>query len=170
MEIRSDIEAACGPSVELWGEDEKMSSLKVEVAGTKAVLSGYLDENSDLTRLADSPAELTINFKDVTRVNSCGVREWVNLLAKVPNTALKYEECPMIVVKQLNAVPDFQGKAKISTFYAPYFCEECDEEAMRLLDVSQITSDKAPDQACEKCKKPLNFDAIANQYFSFIKR
>jgi hypothetical protein len=147
-----------------------MSSLKVDVSGSNATLAGFLDENSDLSRLADSPAALTINFKEVSRVNSCGVREWVNLLAKIPNTALQYEQCPMIVVKQLNAVPDFQGKAKITSFYAPYFCEECDEEAMRLLETAQVAGDKAPDQTCETCKKPLNFDAIPNQYFSFLKR
>jgi len=147
-----------------------MSSLKVEIMSGKAKLSGFLDENSDLAALATTSGELTISFKDVARVNSCGVREWVNILAKMGGTTLKYEECPMIVVKQLNAVPDFQGTAKVTTFDAPYFCEECDEEAIKLLEVSQVKNDTAPEMKCEKCQKPLNFDAIPNQYFSFLKR
>ena len=57
-----------------------MSSLKVDIVNGKAVLAGYLDENSDLNTLASASGAISINFKEVSRVNSCGVREWVNLL------------------------------------------------------------------------------------------
>jgi hypothetical protein len=147
-----------------------MSTLKITLNGNKAVLSGSLDENSDLTPLTTVTGPLSICFKDVARVNSCGVREWVNALAKIQASPVTYEECPLVVVKQLNAVPDFQGKAKVQNFFAPYFCEECDEEAVKLIESGQVSGDAAPAQSCAACSKPLNFDAIPNQYFSFIKR
>jgi hypothetical protein len=147
-----------------------MSSLKITITSGKAMLSGSLDENSDLNTLTTATGPLAINFKDVARVNSCGVREWVNALAKMTAAPVTYEECPLVVVKQLNAVPDFQGKAKVHSFFAPYFCEECDEEAVKLIESGQVSGETAPTQACAACSKPLNFDAIPNQYFSFIKR
>lgn len=147
------------------------SSLKTTIAGTKASLQGTLDENADLKPLAQIKGATVINFKAVQRVNSCGVRDWVTLLGKIPPTApLTYEECPMVVVKQLNAVPAFQGKAKVTSFYAPYFCESCDSEQMQLLQTSQIQNGTPPQVACPTCKKPMNFDAIPNQYLSFTKR
>jgi hypothetical protein len=147
-----------------------MSTLKIDINGSKAVLSGFLDENSVLTPLTTTGGELTVNFKDVSRVNSCGVREWVNILPKIPAGTLRYEECPLVVVKQLNAVPDFQGKASVVSFFAPYFCEGCDAEAVRLLTTESVVGEKAPELTCDTCKGALNFDAIAGQYFSFIKR
>jgi hypothetical protein len=147
-----------------------MSSLKVVVSDGKAVLSGHLDEHSDLSALKSVAGPVVVNFKEVDRVNSCGVREWVNLLAAVDSGKMTYEDCPMVVVKQLNAVPDFQGKAKVTSFQAPYFCEECDSEALKVLQSGEVQGEKAPELKCETCSKPLNFDAIPNQYFSFIKR
>jgi len=148
-----------------------MSDIKVNVTPGKAILSGFLDENSDLKALEAVTGPCSINFKDVARVNSCGVREWVNLINKIPKAELSYDECPIVVVKQLNAVPDFQGKAKIISFYAPYFCEGCDKEAVTLLQTSQVAANGTPpEMKCPTCTKPMNFDAIPNQYLSFLKR
>lgn len=147
-----------------------MSSIKIALAGEKANLSGFLDENSDLKPLKAANGKCTVNFKDVARVNSCGVREWVNLVTSIPAVAFTYEECPIVVVKQLNAVPDFMGKAKVSSFFAPYFCESCDKEAVKLIKTTEIAGDKPPESKCETCGKPMNFDAIPNQYLSFLKR
>jgi hypothetical protein len=148
-----------------------MSTLKVSIQGERAQLSGVLDENSDLSSLGGLSGQVAFDFKEVARVNSCGVREWVNLIQKIQGGAqIKYENCPIVVVKQLNAVPDFQGKAKVASFFAPYFCEACDEEAVKLLDTSHVKGDAAPEMKCDSCGGALNFDAIANQYFSFLKR
>lgn len=147
-----------------------MSSLKVEQAGDKVKLAGFLDENSDLNRIQPVAGKVTFDFKDVTRVNSCGVRDWVNMLQKLPSTEVLYTECPMVVVKQLNAVPDFSGKAKIDTFYAPYFCEKCDEEDVKLIPTSAVKDGQPPEMKCKTCGSVLGFDAIPNQYFSFLKR
>ena len=147
-----------------------MSTLKVVSTAGKAELEGVLDENSDLSGLQGLSGDVSINFKQVLRVNSCGVREWVNLITKLQSAKISYEECPIVVVKQLNSVPDFQGKAVVKSFYAPYFCESCDEEAVKLLETSAVSSGSAPELKCEKCGNPMNFDAIPAQYFSFVKR
>src|SRR6476659_1416516 len=98
-----------------------MSSLKLDKAGDQIVLSGFLDENSDLKRMETLSGKVMFNMKGLTRVNSCGVRDWVNLLKKLGASQIHYTECPMVVVKQFNAVPAFLANAQVHSFYAPYF-------------------------------------------------
>lgn len=147
-------------------------SLKVEQKNGQIALSGFLDENSALPRLEPLAklSKILFNFAAVSRVNSCGVRDWVNFMAKLAASEVHYVDCPMVVVKQLNVVPDFHGKAKIDSFYAPYFCESCDAESLKLLTASAVQNGQPPAVACPTCNKPMGFDAIPNQYFSFLKR
>jgi thiol-disulfide isomerase/thioredoxin len=147
-----------------------MSSLKLDIQGGRVALSGILDENSDLKPLRGLTGAVLVNFKDVKRINSCGVREWVNLLGAVPGTQMTYEECPVVIVKQLNAVPDFQGKAKVASFFAPYFCKKCKKQAAKLIQASQVKDGKSEEPKCETCGEQMKFDSVPGQFFSFLKR
>lgn len=147
-----------------------MSNLKVSKNGASFVLSGVLDESADLTAFKGASGAITVNFKNVERINSCGVREWVVAFSALAQAQPTFEECSLVVVKQLNAVPDFKGKASVKNFYAPYFCEACDKEDVQLFQSSEVKPDQAaPERTCGTCKKPMSFDAIPSQYFSFLK-
>ena len=149
-----------------------MSSLSTKIEGNKVFLKGFLDEHADLQPIGGLKGDVVINFKEVQRVNSCGVRDWVNAIsgAKAGVSSLSYEECPIVVVKQLNAVPDFRAGANVLSIAAPYFCEECDEEAEVMIDLKSF-SGTPPAPKCPNCGADgMNFDAIASNYFSFIKR
>lgn len=148
-----------------------MSTFQIQKTDHTFFLSGYLDENADLSPLKGATGQIRIDFGGVKRVNSCGVRDWVNLLATFdPSSELSYENCSMVVVKQLNAVPDFLGKALVKNFEAPYYCEECDEEAVINIQTDQIQGEVPPTIQCPQCKNDMNFDAIPKQFFDFIKR
>lgn len=147
-----------------------MSNLKVSKNGANYVLSGVLDETADLTAFKDAKGAITINFKNVERINSCGIREWVVAFTGLTELQAVFEECSLVVVKQLNAVPDFKGKAIVKNFFAPYFCESCDKEDIQLFQATEIKPDQAPpEKTCGTCKKAMSFDAIPSQYFSFLK-
>ncbi len=146
-----------------------MSNLTIDFSNGTAKLSGYIDETADFSVLSGATGKLEVDFKGVTRVNSCGIREWVNALAKIPATEIEYLECPAVVVKQLNAVPDFQGRAKVASFYAPYFCEPCEMEKAVLVKGTAFQG-AGPEFKCPKCGKPMNLDAIPAQYFAFLSR
>jgi hypothetical protein len=146
-----------------------MSSLKISLQGSKAALAGVLDEHSDLSPLSTAAGNFTINFKGIERINSCGVREWVNLLRKLSQTTFAYEECPLVIVKQLNSVPDFLGKAKVVSFYAPYYSEADDSEELKLLKPSDVVQGQPPSFKNAK-GEALKFDDIPAQYFSFLVR
>ncbi|MFW5871730.1 MAG: hypothetical protein ACOCUT_01350, partial [bacterium] len=58
----------------------------------------------------------------------------------------------------------------IETFYAPYYCKECDKEEQVLLKATDMhDKDEAPSMKCSSCKKEMEFDDIEEQYFGFLK-
>ncbi len=145
------------------------SGLKIELSGSQAKLTGVLDENASLAPLEKLSGSVTISFQGVERVNSCGVRDWVELLKKLSGCQITYSECSPVIVKQLNAVPDFAGSAKIESFFAPYFCEATDSEVMVLLKPSDVLSGQPPERKSAN-GETLTFDEIAAKYFSFLSR
>ena len=138
--------------------------LKVELIGT-------IDEDAEFSELLGLEQKtMTFDFNKVSMINSCGIREWIRFLEKIPaQTHVVYNNCPQIIIEQINMVHGFfrQG-ATINSFYAPYFCETCDKETKVHLQAEQVKNRKAPVVNCETCKEPMDFDAIEAQYFNFL--
>ncbi|PIK13789.1 hypothetical protein [Halobacteriovorax sp. JY17] len=137
------------------------------------IFSGLIDEDSNFSSLEDKiKGQVVFDFEEVSLINSCGIREWVNFLESVDKSAkLTYRNCRQIIVEQVNMVHGFiREGATIESFYAPYYCESCDKEFKIHLKVSDIVNSKAPSANCPDCAgEELEFDAIEEQYFQFIK-
>lgn len=135
-------------------------------------LVGSIDEDADFKELSGLEQKtISFDFGKVGMINSCGIREWIKFLEKIPEkSAIVYHNCPQIIIEQINMVHGFFRKgAVISSFYAPYFCEGCNKEAKILLKTEQIKNRKAPSVECPHCgKDEMDFDAIEAQYFSFL--
>lgn len=151
-------------------------SLNLNISNGKAIidLKGMMDEDMDLSKAAQvNELGFVFNFDGVTGINSCGIRDWIEFLNKLSDAdTITYENCPQVIIEQMNMVKGFiPDKASIQSFYAPFFCESCDHEEKVLLRTEEIVNGEPPkDLACSKCQaKPLEFDAIPNQYFHFIK-
>ena len=151
---------------------------KFEVVETdnnkKIILCGVIDEDTNFTpllKLGDTP--LTFNFKEVDSINSCGIRTWVNFLKDLGKTETHYEECTPMIVRQMNMVPSFLGKAHVDSVYVPYVCEECETEKSVLLTDDKFKSGKfdLPETLpCESCGKgEMELDGHPQQYFAFAK-
>jgi len=101
-------------------------------------LSGVIDEDNSLGTLVEQiPAGTAIiNVGEVERINSCGVRDWVNWLGKVEknNGSVILVECSPAIVAQINLVHNFTGGGAVKSFFAPYFCPACDLEKVLLID------------------------------------
>lgn len=141
---------------------------------TSVEFFGEIDENADFAELRKRLAgQVVFHLADVRRMNSCGVREWVNFVRDLPNIEeLSFSHCSPAIVTQLNMIHNFRGSAKIRSFYAPYVCEECGNEEEKLLDVqSQFPSgarNRMPAHTCSKCKKQMDFDDLPERYLSFL--
>lgn len=135
-------------------------------------LIGAIDEDSEFKELIGlEQKHISFDFNQVNMINSCGIREWIKFLEKIPpTTKVTYNNCPQIIIEQINMVHGFfrQG-ASINSFYAPYFCESCDKEVKVHLTADKVKNRKAPKMECPRCGSDMEFDAIESQYFSFLR-
>ncbi len=137
---------------------------------TEFLLQGQIDEDSTFEEITSSlKKKIIIDFNEVTLINSCGVREWINFLENVKDSTIIYKNCPQVVIEQINMVHGFiLPNTSIESFYAPYYSEKSDDVIKVLLLSDQIIDGKAP--RIEQDDEELEFDAIEAQYFQFLKQ
>lgn len=137
----------------------------------EVILAGRIDEDANFEALTSCNADsFHLNFSGVSLINSCGVRELINLVtALTQKSKIIYKSCPQIMIEQMNMVEGFlPSNASIESFYAPYFDPDADEEIKVLLKSDEISNKKAPTKKNDSGTE-LEFDALEAQYFNFIK-
>jgi hypothetical protein len=157
----------------------EMGKLRVDIVneGDKRKLSifGNINEDLDIQKISqDKGNSYIVDFGGVKMINSCGIREWIRFVEAIgKNTPIEYHNCPQIIVQQMNMVAGFlSAQAKVISFYAPYFCEDNDEERHVLIQTSQVVGGKAPKVTTQVNGQTveMEFDAIEDQYFKFLKK
>lgn len=138
-----------------------------------ARLEGEIDEFADMNGLAAalSGPHLTLDLGGVRRINSLGVRAWMQFLQKIGGKLSELRRCPPAFVEQLNCIRGFSGGAKVATVLLPYTCDSCGR--LNLIEMQMGTyKPGAPlptDPPCEKCGKPCVFDDIPDRYLGFTR-
>lgn len=135
-------------------------------------IRGVIDENADLSPLSGLRApSVQINMSEVRRINSFGVRSWIEALRNIPDTvALEFVECPPPVIDQCNMVHGFLGHGVPTSFYAMMVCESCEEEIDKLFQTEDCRAlgGKLPRTTCAACGGEMEVDDIEEQYLSFL--
>lgn len=137
-------------------------------------LSGVIDEDNELADVNDKIPSGTavIDLGEVERINSCGVRDWVNWLSQIEanNTKVVLVECSPAIVAQINLVNNFTGSGIVKSFYVPYFCPECDEEKVLLVESADMgpPPHEPPVCRCDECDLVMDFDDMPDSYFAFL--
>jgi hypothetical protein len=162
----------------------------------RVALRGEIDENADFSELrATLRGNVELSLEGITRINSCGVREWVNFVRGLEGVrALWFARCSPPVVLQLNTIYNFRGRARVSSFMAPYVCEACHGDEYKLLDVAEHFGDlyghparhslaggdsarsarltdwraHVPAFRCRRCGGVMVFDELPERYLSFL--
>lgn len=148
--------------------------IKERAGFTTVEFSGEMDENADFSELRRKlKGAVVFHLGSVRRINSCGVREWVNFVRDLPGVSeLTFSHCSPAIVTQLNMIYNFRGGAQLRSFYAPYICENCNREEEKLLDIeSQFRGgdvSRVPEFSCEECSEPLEFDDLPERYLAFL--
>ena len=163
--------------------------IKERPGHTLVEFHGEIDEHADFGELRRRlRGALVFDLGEVRRINSCGVREWVNFvrdLAPAPGntsgvTDLVFTHCSPAIVTQLNMIYNFRGRAKVRSFLAPYVCKACDHEEDKLLEeqthfaIANVGSGgpgrvrRPPEFNCEKCGGRMEFDDLPERYLSFL--
>lgn len=140
---------------------------------TWVTLGGVIDEDNELATLGDQleGSVVVIDVGDVERINSCGVRDWVNWLGGVKGRSrVVLVRCSPAIVAQINLVNNFVGGGVVKSFYIPYFCSECDQEKVMLAEASDLgpPPHQPPVCRCDECDLVMEFDDMADSYFAFL--
>ena len=137
-------------------------------------LKGILDEDNLLSNLLSQIQGrlLLIDMAEIERINSCGVRDWVNWNNQIQALGIGVIllRCSPVVVSQANMVTNFAADAFIHSFYAPYVHPDTGEEQSVLLFTEEIRKSNpvsAPKIYNENGEE-LEFDEFEESYFAFI--
>ena len=137
-------------------------------------LGGVIDEDNELGELVEKIPNGTavIDLGEIERINSCGVRDWVNWLSKLDTNGTRsvLVECSPAIVAQINLVNNFTGNGVVKSFYVPYFCPECDEEKVLLVEATDMgpPPHEPPTCRCDECDLVMDFDDMPDSYFAFL--
>jgi hypothetical protein len=140
--------------------------------GRTYLLSGVIDENADLTFFHGIHGAAKVMLGNVRRINSFGVRQWIEAIRRIPADAhVEFHECPPPVVDQINMVAGFMGKGNVISFYAPMICEKCAAEQDALFTVAdcQENGGHLPAYPCPKCGTRMEVDDLEEHYLLFVR-
>lgn len=144
-------------------------------------MSGCIDENFAFPDLAsvskDQP--IVLDLDKVEMINSLGIRSWVRWMKGLTANLIILKNIPVNIVHQINMIAGFlPEKAKIESFYAPFYCDSCkgnfDVLLQRSRDFSPKTADKEAsinvdsERECELCGEEAELDAAEAKYFAFV--
>jgi len=138
-------------------------------------LRGDLSESAELDKLRRRlQGNVVLHLGAIRRVNSGGVREWVNFITVLSKSAqVTLTHCSPAIVAQLNMIFNFRGTASVRSFLAPYTCTRCDVEEEKLVDIEAHFADRSsrrmPPFKCDACGAPMDFDEVADRYLSFLQ-
>ncbi|MDA3862615.1 MAG: STAS domain-containing protein [Deltaproteobacteria bacterium] len=151
-------------------------SLKVKDGITYVSIMGIIDEDNNLSELGDKigVGVVLLNLSRVERINSCGVRDWVNWLSDLEKkgASLVIIESSPAIVAQINLVNNFTGNAVVQSFFAPYYCPSCDKEKVLHIEansIEDVENPEAPQARCDECDGIMEFDDMEESYFAFLK-
>ncbi len=143
--------------------------------GLQVRLTGSIEESVNFDQLiGPPPAELTVNCKEVPRINSVGVKAWIRFFqgAQAKGTKLKFVECSTAIVEQINLISNFTCGGTVESIYVPFSCSNCKSELVGLFKTADLKklNLKLPDLKCSKCGGTAVFDDIVEEYFGFLTR
>jgi hypothetical protein len=148
----------------VWWQEESDSE------GTRLKMFGDITEAADLSPLLSiSATTVILDLQGVRRINSSGVRQWVQFINGLGKGGRRivFDRCSVAIVHQLNMVSSFRGNAQIRSVYAPYVCTDCGKDDARLTQVEASTPLVPEGVACSACGAAMEFDDLPEVYFSF---
>lgn len=125
--------------------------------------------------LSGKPNLVKFDLSAVSRINSCGIREWLLFMQRIqsrfPCAFTKANENFIEVAASAPTVFGKQG-TPLDEIEAPYFCAACSRRFMIYVKASSCYKDGAavvPKLDCPQCKAALEFDGLEDEYFEFLK-
>lgn len=136
-------------------------------------LSGSIEESTDFEKLiGTTPQEVHVYVKEVSRINSVGVKAWIKYFQslELKKVKLKFFECSTAIVEQINLISNFIVSGTVESIMVPFSCTNCKSELVGLFKTEQLKKIEfnLPDLKCSKCGDKAVFDDIQEEYFGFL--
>ncbi len=151
-----------------------MSKFEFEIKSspdqTVIKISGHLDENFIHTEhKIPTSKKVIFDLEKLEGINSCGIRDFINLLKDIPDSTLvEYEKCPPLFIQQVNIVNGFLSpQRKVVSLYAPYIGIDDEEEMNHFMDVRSLNLAQI-EKTVKVDGKEYEFDGIIDKYFRFM--
>jgi two-component system cell cycle response regulator DivK len=143
--------------------------------GVFVALQGDFNELTRFDGLAKRLAEETrieFNIAALRYMSSAGVRSWCNFLARLQGKQYVFRHASIAFALHASMVPMVIGSGRLLSLEAPYACDACDREELRLLELDALLIDAAqatpPRFGCRTCGGELLFDDMPGRYFAFL--
>jgi CheY-like chemotaxis protein len=144
--------------------------------GVTVALQGDFTEVTSFDSLAarlEGEDNIDFNAAAVRYISSAGVRTWCQFLELLRGKTYSFRHCSMAFASQAAMVPMVIGDGVVLSLEAPYFCETCDREDVRLLETRALLREGRhivpPQLSCSTCGGPLEFDDVPDRYFAFLR-
>lgn len=156
--------------VALFDVSDEGGSLTVMLHGDFTEMTRF---ESLAVRLA-GVKDVTFDLAAVRYISSAGVRAWCELLDGIRDADKKFRHCSIAFASQAAMVPLVLADGQVISLEAPYYCDPCGRDEVRLLEVGAIAreGDKilAPRLTCGECGAPTELDDIPERYFAFLNQ
>ncbi len=160
---------------------EFKSTAKADGANLTLALIGTIDEDVEFPVVEGGKFQtITLDLKGVKAINSVGIREWLNWIRPLAETAqFILENCPKAMVFQFNMVEGFlPPQSRVASFYVPFYSESADQEENVLFKVGQEVTAIGGNIAINYDPKAANLggvddmemDVTEGKYFQFLRR
>jgi hypothetical protein len=136
---------------------------------------GPINEESEVQlglMLSKLGTQVEIDFSGTEYVNSCGVRAWINFMRELEKgRTVSFINCPPEIVMQINMIPSFRSKAKISSVFASFECGSCGHHDQQLFESGKnmpgVNGATVPTVKCVKCGEDMEMEEMEDEYFAF---
>lgn len=150
--------------------------MQVQPSGDALVLSGAIDEHSQLMELLGQArgGKLVLDTGGITFINSLGVRDWIRMQASATQQgiAIELRRVAEVLIHQLNMIIATRGTSRVTSFFAPFACDACGREESLLIDAvahaAELAQLQPPAMKCPECSAQMAFNDFPERYFSFL--
>jgi len=121
------------------------------------------------------PEKILFDMGGISRINSCGVREWLLFLQRMQSKfRCSFGRANEAFIECASSIPTVFGSPglPIDEIEAPFFCSKCSKRTLVSLKPTVIFKAgtlSLPPQKCAQCAGPLEFDGLEDEYFNFLK-
>ena len=144
-------------------------------ATLRIALSGSINESTDFSQIEDlNNGNLEINCKDITAINSFGIRSWLKIFKVVRGLGikLKFIDVSPALARHLGLIEGLILPDEIQSLCVEFICQECSLRAIKAYSPDELKKMNfvLPQFQCPECRKEMEFDDIPDEYFSFLKK